>query len=204
MTDTVERLSELSKKYYEKGWMLATAGNLSFRKGEGFWVTASGKPKGNLASKDFVYVRTKDGEILQAEEGNRPSLEASIHRSIYLAKGEVGACLHLHTVNSTIFSLGLDSNTPYALAPIPSIEMIKAFGIWEEKPQLSMVVFYNYSDVLKISKAVEDFFKSNPQYPLPFLLIEGHGPTIWGSDLNMANQHLEATIFLFDVIAAMR
>jgi methylthioribulose-1-phosphate dehydratase len=47
----------LPEVFYQLGWMLGTAGNLSAKVDDhSFWITASGKSKGKLTEEDFVTV----------------------------------------------------------------------------------------------------------------------------------------------------
>lgn len=201
--DELQTLADLARLYYDRQWMFATAGNLSVRApgGETFWITASGKHKGKVSAQDFVEVSVRSGETVTAIPPNKASAETTIHRSIYSLIPEAKACLHVHTVSSNLLGFNTPNNPGYKKVPIPPIEIIKAFGIWDEKPKLEMPVFYNFSSVPKISETILEFGKTNPLSPLPFLLVEEHGPTVWGRDLEEANRHLEAVVFLFDVMA---
>ena len=187
--------------------MFATAGNLSVRSitPSQFWVTASGKNKGNLQEKDFVCLDLESLEMVRNSLAgdnffNKPSAESSIHRSIYCNFPEVHSVLHVHTLASNLLHFDLLPSEGYRLIPIPNIEIIKAFGIWEEKPNLEMAVFYNFGAVKQIAEQIADFLKKKPDYKLPFVLVEEHGPTVWGNNIDEANRHLEATAFLLDVM----
>ena len=64
-TDPRESLIYAATNFYQKGWMVGTAGNLSARLSDGsFWITASGRPKGQLTSEDFVRVDL-EGKVLE-------------------------------------------------------------------------------------------------------------------------------------------
>jgi len=57
-------LIDAARYFYRQNWMVGTAGNLSARiADDSFWITASGKAKGELTTSDFVRVAL-DGEIL--------------------------------------------------------------------------------------------------------------------------------------------
>ncbi len=208
---SIREIVQLAKIYYQRQWMFATAGNLSFRAetSSQFWVTASGKNKGNLTESDFVCVEVASAALIKnspknSEPQNKPSAETSIHRSIYHHFNDVQSILHVHTLSSNLLNFNLDPSEGFRLIKIPNIEMIKAYGIWKEKPNLEMAVFYNYGDVAQIAEQISIFFNENPEYPLPFLLVEEHGPTVWGKTIDEANRHLEATAFLFDVMHELR
>lgn len=208
---SIREIVHLAKIYYQRQWMFATAGNLSFRSENPtqFWVTASGKNKGNLTENDFVCVEVASASLIKNSPTNdrptnKPSAETSIHRSIYSHFEGVQSILHVHTLASNLLHFDLSPSEGFRLIKIPNIEMIKAYGIWKEKPNLEMAVFYNFADVNRIAEQISIFFDQNPDYPLPFLLVEEHGPTVWGNSIEDANRHLEATAFLFDVMQESR
>ena len=75
-------------------------GNLSFRLGEGFVITASGlKNKQNLGNDCFVYVKDYDEQTntVYVEGIRKPSSEAVMHHLIYKARKEVNAVFHGHS-----------------------------------------------------------------------------------------------------------
>ncbi|TGK49760.1 methylthioribulose 1-phosphate dehydratase [Leptospira bouyouniensis] len=201
---SLQEITKLSHLYYERQWMYATAGNLSVRdrsSWEQFWITASGKHKGELKETDFVSVSVADGTLVSANEGLKPSAETSIHQVLYSQMPDVGSCLHVHTLDSNLLEFGVEKTEGYRDIPIPPIEMIKAFGIWDEKPSLTMPVFYNHTHVPTIANEIKRYFVTEGIPKVPFLLIEGHGPTVWGKSIAEANKHLEAVHFLLQVMA---
>ncbi|MBM9547593.1 methylthioribulose 1-phosphate dehydratase [Leptospira sp. 201903074] len=198
---SLQELTKLSHTYYERQWMYATAGNLSARTGEQFWITASGKHKGELTDKDFVCVSVADGSLVSAREGLKPSAETSIHQVVYSQIPDAGAALHVHTLDSNLLEFGVGKEEGFRDFPLPPIEIIKAFGIWDEKPNLKFPVFYNHTHVPSIASEIKRYIETKGSPQVPFLLIEGHGPTVWGKSVAEANKHLEAVHFLMQVMA---
>ncbi len=183
--------------------MFATAGNLSVRdpsESGVFWITASGKHKGELGSNDFLPIHVSNGSVQKDIDGLKPSAETSIHQSIYSCNPNAHAALHVHTLESNLLDFGLKPDEPVKEVGIPPIEIIKAFGIWDERPKLTMPVFYNFGSVPKIANEIKTYFQTKGLPKVPFLLIEGHGPTVWGDSIMAANRHLEAVSFLFQVM----
>ena len=87
-------------------------GNLSFRSGEGFIITASGmKSKKNLADDCFVYVKDYDEKTntFYVEGKKQPSSETMMHYLIYKNHEEVNAVFHGHddTIVANADKLGL-------------------------------------------------------------------------------------------------
>ncbi|TGN14627.1 methylthioribulose 1-phosphate dehydratase [Leptospira ilyithenensis] len=199
----IGELVRLSQLYYQRQWMFATAGNLSVRseKKHSFWITASGKHKGELNNNDFVEIDISSESMISTTDGNKPSAETSIHHSIYNHLPDANSILHVHTLESNLLNFQLTPEEGYRLIPIPPVEMIKAFGIWTERPNLQMATFYNFGEVKKIADTISLFLNKHPDYSLPFVLVEEHGPTVWGKTITEANRHLEAVAFLFQVMA---
>jgi len=87
-------------------------GNLSFRSGEGFVITASGlKSKENLTNDCFVYVKGCDEQsnTFYVEGRKQPSSETVMHYLIYKNHEEVNAVFHGHydTIVANADKLGL-------------------------------------------------------------------------------------------------
>jgi len=190
-------LAAIGRRFYDRGWMWATAGNLSARAdAESFWITQSGVSKGCLTADHFVRVRLDDGLVLESPDpAARPSAEVAIHQAIYQTGGtQVGACLHGHSVEAILASRGRD---PVVL---PQVEMIKALGIWDDGTPAAIPVFANHADVAAIGQAVGTFLRDHPR-PLPALIVRDHGVTAWGVGLTEALRHFEAAEFLLTLIA---
>ncbi|EQA55711.1 methylthioribulose 1-phosphate dehydratase [Leptospira kmetyi] len=198
----LERLSELGATYHKNGWMPGTAGNLSVRIPEesGFWVSGSGLDKNLLNKRNFLYVdlesgKPDDSKNSRSAKGLKPSAETSIHRAVYRALDGIGCGLHVHTLESNLIRANTSKNEPVALLELPSVEILKAYGIWEENPKVYVPVIYNFQNVQDISDCLEKYLKEYKP-SVPFCIIEKHGITVWGKDTVQANRNLEATDFI--------
>jgi len=190
-------LSALGKDFYNRGWMYGTSGNLSCRVEDEqakdmLAITASGVDKGNLKKEDILVYSPKAG----VPEGRlRPSAETSIHDAVYRARPEAQAVLHVHTVESTIYSMtAVAEGSPPQLS-LSGYEMIKGLGVWEPGVTIQIPVFENHGDVPRIAEDIYSFLIENP-HALPVFLIRGHGLTSWGKDIIQARHHLEIGHFL--------
>lgn len=180
--------------------MPATAGNLSARSpGQGiFWITASGLSKGKLKEKDFLPITLAEGLPVK-KSSLKPSAETSIHHAIYQADPEANACIHVHLPVSVALQFSVDEKNPSQFVSLPNLEIWKAFGIWKERPDLEMLVIHNFLDVAKISALLLSEMRSK-NYALPFFLIQNHGLTVWGKDVEEASKNLEAVEHAFQVM----
>jgi methylthioribulose-1-phosphate dehydratase len=194
-----DALANIAHDLHRRGWMAGTAGNLSSRDRSdlnSFWVTASGKPKGQLEATDFLRINIEDGAELESRApGNKPSAETSIHQVIYRLFPEAKACLHVHTIEACLA-------TQYAGEGLhlPKLEMLKGMGIWEEEPDITLPLFENWLEVPRIAEEIETrFCRESPQ--ISALMIRNHGLTIWGESLQQAYNRLEIMEFIMGFMA---
>ncbi|PSF35575.1 methylthioribulose 1-phosphate dehydratase [Aphanothece hegewaldii CCALA 016] len=184
--------------FYQQGWMVGTAGNLSARLNDGsFWITASGKSKGNLQENDFVRMNL-EGEVLESPNPqNCPSAETSIHQAIYSLFSKANACYHVHSVEANLMTRYIEGDN----LPLPPIEMVKGLGIWQENPLVTMPVFKNYLNVPQIAQEIIERFQ-NKLPDIPALLILEHGVTVWADSPEKAKNQIEIAEYLFRYILA--
>lgn len=207
-TDPRSALITAASHFYSQGWMLGTAGNLSARNPDGsFWITASGRPKGNLTPEDFVCL-TLEGEIRDRGPADRkPSAETTIHQAIYRLYPEAQACYHVHSVEANLVS----NFTTADEILLPPLEMIKGLGIWDEHPVCHLSLFTNHADVPSIGQEIEARFTpvSGASPPanrpsLPALLIRNHGVTVWGNSPIEAFHRIELIEYIFRYMVQQR
>ncbi|MDY7012223.1 MAG: methylthioribulose 1-phosphate dehydratase [Cyanobacteriota bacterium] len=200
MTNDQRSIIAAARQFYQLGWMFGTAGNLSARTADGsFWITASGKQKGQLTETDFVRV-SADGEVLESPDvKNRPSAETSIHQAIYRLFPEARACYHVHSIEANLVSSWATRDR----VPLPPIEMLKGFDIWEENPQVAMPLFENHASVPRIAEEIRDRFSISPP-DVPALLIRHHGVTVWASSPAAAQNRVEIAEYLFRYLLQAR
>lgn len=74
-----------------------TSGNASIRLADGFLITPSGVPAGQLSENSMVYMQW-DGS---PEAGKKPSSEWRMHRDVFQARPEVNAIVHCHSMFAT-------------------------------------------------------------------------------------------------------
>ncbi|HBL13639.1 MAG TPA: methylthioribulose 1-phosphate dehydratase [Cyanobacteria bacterium UBA11162] len=199
-TDPRPTLIAAAGHFYQLGWMVGTAGNLSARiPDSSFWITASGRNKGQLTLSDFIRI-APDGKVVEQPNLEvHPSAETSIHQAIYSLFPEAQACYHVHSIEANLVSRFTDGDA----LPLPPLEMLKGLGVWEENPHVTMPIFTNHVDVSRIAKDICDRF----QVALPSvnaLLIRDHGVTVWASSLDATRNYLEVAEFIFRYMVTAR
>lgn len=199
-SDRFSILITAARQFYQQGWMVGTAGNLSIRnEDDSFWITASGKSKGNLTQQDLVKVNLA-GEVVESPDpDNRPSAETSIHQVIYQLFPEAQACYHVHSIEANLVSHFSNSEE----LDLPPLEMIKGLGVWEQHPQVTMPLFENHLKVPRIAQEIRDRFLVKPP-KIPALLIRNHGVTVWGKSPENTHNHLEIVEYIFRYLVTAR
>jgi methylthioribulose-1-phosphate dehydratase len=194
-----EDLCSAANYFHDRGWMWGTGGNLSARiDRDRYWVTASGKSKGNLTPLDFINM-SLDGNWEATRTGDKPSAETSIHQAIYSLFPEAQACYHVHSIEANLVSNFAQEDELL----LPPLEMVKGLGIWEEKPTCSMALFENHLHVPTISQTIKDRFSKTPP-AIPALLIRNHGVTVWGHSTEKARNNIELVEYIFRYMVLAR
>jgi len=195
-----DALVQMGKDFHHRGWMAGTAGNLSARdvaQPDSFWVTASGNPKGQLESTDFLRIAIDGGKVLETPlEENKPSAESSIHQVIYQLFPEARCCLHVHTVDACIAS----ERCAAPMLPLPALEMLKGMGMWLQSPEVTLALFDNWLEVPRIAAEIEQRF-SQQAPDISALMIRQHGLTVWGESLQQAYNRLEIMEYIMSYMA---
>jgi L-fuculose-phosphate aldolase len=100
--DDLESLLRTCHRLAERGYVVATDGNVSIRRGNGtILATRSGVDKESVGESDLVEV-TLAGEVRSAQW--KPSTEIGMHLLIYRERQDVNAIVHAHPVYATAFA----------------------------------------------------------------------------------------------------
>lgn len=181
-------LAAACQSLYQLGWMPGTSGNVSVRSSEGVMITASGRSKGTMSREDTVIVDPVEGLPLVGET-ERPSAETSIHLAVYQQVSGCGAVIHAHAPYST--ALATLTGTGGSVGRVVFRELELAKGLGAADPRLVVIpVFANWPDVSYIAADVTRCLGETADLP-PALLIDRHGVTTWGRDLDEARNRLE-------------
>ncbi|MBK1782694.1 class II aldolase/adducin family protein [Prauserella cavernicola] len=99
--ELVEQLIEVGRTAVERGFVLASGGNLSARLpgASEFVVTASGTWLDRLVPEDFTTM-TVDGEIVGGNPD--PSSEWKLHQRSYRVRDDVNAVIHMHPQHTVL------------------------------------------------------------------------------------------------------
>jgi L-fuculose-phosphate aldolase len=160
-----EQLVATARVMAAAGLNKGTAGNLSVRDGDGFWITPTGLLPEAMTAEDIPFMRL-DGSW---EGPRKPSSEWRFHRDIYAARPEAGAVLHAHS--------------PYAVSlaclrrDIPPFHyMIARFG--GDTVRCSAYATFGTQELSDAALAAMQDRKA--------CLLANHGMLLYGRDLDQA------------------
>ncbi len=118
-----DEICRVGRSLFERGYVHATAGNISVRLADGFLITPTDACLGFLRPRDLAKVDL-DG---QPAGGGRPSKTLALHRRIYQAQegqGEPVRCV-IHTHSTHCVALTLQDPGPELLPPITPYFVMK-------------------------------------------------------------------------------
>ena len=117
LQQAVRDIIAVGRRMYDKGFIIASDGNLSVRMGnDRLLVTCSGVCKGELTPLDLVECDIA-GQVIK---GGQPSSEIAMHIMVYQRRPDVQAVVHAHPSSVVAVSLaGLSLMEPY----LPEIVM---------------------------------------------------------------------------------
>ena len=190
------QLAEIGRRFYTRGWMMGTSGNLSAvvaRKPLRLAITASGLQKRELAAADILEIDQR-GRAVGTSRGT-PSAETRLHLEIVKRLG-AGAVLHTHSVWSTMLS---ERHAREGGLSITGFEMLKGLhGVSSHEHRAWVPILDNDQDMTRLSAAVAAALDGNPGAHA--FLLRRHGLYTWGTTLADAERHVEILEFLFEAI----
>jgi methylthioribulose-1-phosphate dehydratase len=186
--DAIHAIIEAGRRMDARGWVPATAGNLSVRVGpDRLAITRSGGHKGFL-TPDHIMLADLNGQAITA--GAKPSAETLLHCQLYRLFPDTGAVLHGHSVPGTVLSMLEASGALH----FSGYELQKAFaGQTTHAASLELPLFDNDQDIARLAAVVEPALQRG--LPLGYL-IRGHGVYVWGPSMPVALARLEGLEFL--------
>jgi L-fuculose-phosphate aldolase len=181
------------------------SGNISYRdpKDPGrFWITASGSQCGHLSPADLVPVRFDD---LSFTGSARPSSEANTHRRV-LELPEVNACVHCHSIASTLLSFETRRQPIFLSQPCPSAEHLEEHffqpvDVWGAGliGAVPVGVFQQAVGSSEMERRIPAYLRR-----APVTIVKGHGPFARGRSLDQCLHYLSVLENSASVAIALR
>lgn len=186
-TEIRKQICDIGKRIYDRKMVAANDGNISVKLSDNeFLCTPTGVSKGFMTPECICRV-DRDGNLLEACEGFRPSSEMKMHMRVYKMRPDVGAVVHAHPIFATTF----------AVCRIPLSQPITAEAVMflGSVP----VADYGTPSTSEIPDAIEPLLKDNDQ-----LLLANHGALTYGPDLLSAYYKMESVEFYAELLYRTR
>lgn len=174
-----EQICDVCHKMWQLGWVAANDGNVSAKLSDGtFMTTPTGISKSFITPEKLVHI-DKDCNILEAQDGYRPSSEVKMHLRCYVEREDVGAVLHAHPPVATGFAV---ANIP--LDEYSMIETVLTLGSIPVTP-------YGTPSTYEVPDAIAPYLGEHDA-----VLLQNHGALTVGADVLTAYYRME-TMELF-------
>lgn len=192
-TNLARPLVEVAARFWQRGWMLGTSGNLSAvisPEPLSLAITPSGGDKGALREAEILEVDS-DGNPAGAASGS-PSAETKLHLTL-AARTRAGAVFHTHSIWGTLVS-----ENEAGGVWLEGYEMLKGLaGVSTHEHREWLPILENSQDMNELANRMSDALGSRSG--LHGLLIRRHGLYTWGRDIPEATRHAEILEFLLEV-----
>jgi 3-dehydro-4-phosphotetronate decarboxylase len=160
-----EALCEAGRSLYERRYTHGATGNLSIRLPDGFLITPTGARLGALRPDTLARLDLQGRHVA----GPPPSKEAPLHLSVYAARPQDHAIVHLHATHAAAVS---------CLADLPPEGLPPLTGYFVMRLQRLERVGYHPPGDPELAAAVGEGAARHHA-----LLLDNHGPLVSGADL---------------------
>lgn len=168
------QIAEAAKVLVQKGFLMATGGNLSMRipAEKSFAITPSNYDYMKMTSGDICIL---DHKLKPLEGGLKPSVESAFHARIYQARPDVNAIIHTHQVYTSALAI--------MKAEIPSLfdEQVRYLG------KTVRIIPYAPSGTGMLAKKIGRLVRDhNNAY-----IMQNHGALCFGESMQQAIYNVE-------------
>ena len=173
-----QEMCEIGRRVYNRGMVAANDGNFSVKLNEHeFLCTPTGVSKGFM-TPEFICKVNEKGEVLEANEGFRPSSEVKMHMLIYEQRPDVNAVVHAHPMYSTTFAIAgrplMDLIMPEAAIFLGGVPLAK----------------YATPSTMEVPDSIQEYLQDYDA-----VLLENHGALTFSDTLLNAYYRMESVEF---------
>lgn len=171
-------MCEIGKRVYNRGMVAANDGNFSVKLSENeFLCTPTGVSKGFM-TPEYIFKVDAEGNVIEANEGFKPSSEIKMHMRVYKEREDVKAVVHAHPMYATTFAVcGLPLTEPIMPEAVLSLGTVP-------------LAKYGTPSTMEIPDAVSEYL---PYYDA--VLLENHGALSYADSLMGAYHKMESLEF---------
>ncbi len=173
-----KQICAIGKRIYDKGMVASNDGNISVKLNDNeFLCTPTGVSKGFM-TPEYICKVDKDGKVIQANPGFKPSSEIKMHMRVYKERPDVKSVVHAHPMYATGFAI---AGIPLTQPIMP--EAVIALGCVP-------IAEYGTPSTEEIPDAVSKYLQS-----FDAVLLENHGALAFSDNLLNAYHKMESVEF---------
>ena len=170
-----DQICDVCHKMWQLGWVAANDGNVSARLEDGRIIaTPTGISKSFITPEKLIILDSQ-GNVLEANDGMRPSSEIKMHLRCYDKRDDVMSVIHAHPPGATGFAVAHKAMDMYNM-----IEDVAVIGSVPLTP-------YGTPSTVEVPNAIEPYLEEHD-----VMLLENHGALAVGSDVITAFYRMES------------
>ena len=166
-----EEICRVGRSLFERGYVHATAGNISVRLqgGQGFLITPTDACLGSLQPGQLAHAAAH-GEALT---GPRPSKTLALHRSIYAAEPQAQCVLHTHSTHLLALTLAGVWSAADIVPPITPYFVMKVGHV-------PLIPYHRPGDPAVADAVAAAIHSANARgTPIRAVMLDRLGPNVW-------------------------
>jgi ribulose-5-phosphate 4-epimerase/fuculose-1-phosphate aldolase len=162
-------ICRVGKSLFERGYLHATAGNISVRLDDGYLITPTDACLGFLDPSRLARLDAEGEQI----DGDRASKTLALHRRIYASDAEARCVIHSHSTHLVALTLAADCNRDELLPPITPYFVMKVGRV--------PVIPYCRPGDPRAADQVEEAIRAAQRggAPIRAVMLERLGPNVW-------------------------
>jgi 3-dehydro-4-phosphotetronate decarboxylase len=180
-TELREEICRVGRSLFQRGYVHATAGNISVRLPDGYLITPTDACLGFLEPERLA--RVAENGVQQS--GDRASKTLALHRRIYEADPNAHCVLHTHSTHLVALTLAGVPNPDEILPPITPYFVMKV-------GRVPLVGYHRPGDPV-VGDLVNELITRMHQHgtPIRAVMLDRLGPNVWHSSPAQAMAVLE-------------
>ena len=181
-----QRICDVGRRMYDKGFVAANDGNISYRFGHGRYLcTPAGISKGFMKPDDLVVIDDAGNQL--SGELRRPS-EILLHLAVYRQVPHINAVAHCHAPYATAFAA---SGVSIPMAILPEMDVLLG--------PVPTVAYDNPG-----SESLATGIVKHLQRGTNTILLANHGPIGFDQDIDQAFYHIEKLDMYCQILLLIR
>ena len=176
-----ESICRVGRSLYQRGYVHATAGNISVRSGAGFIITPTDACLGDLRPERLAAVDATGTQL----NGEPASKTLALHRSIYASAPEAACVIHTHSHHLVALTLQGVWQPDDILPPLTPYYVMKVGHV-------PLVPYHRPGDP-RVGELVADLIRQYASLgtPIRAVMLDRLGPNVWHRSVEQASAVLE-------------